>query len=104
MHIIDKTVQQIVIQRDSIDPDPAADLANIDVNRILAKMAVDGDRLRETEERLKKAQERYRRLEKELDAVKGTNNSVSFDVSLTAKSHSLLEVPGYAITRKDLRR
>jgi hypothetical protein len=75
MHIIDKTIQQIVIQQDSsMDPDPSAALANIDVKLILSKMAVDGDRLRETEERLKKATDRYRRLEKELDNVKNTES------------------------------
>jgi predicted ATP-grasp superfamily ATP-dependent carboligase len=77
MHIIDKTIQQIVIQKDSLDPDPAADLAQIDVARLLQKMAVDGDRLRESEERLKKARERYKRLEKELEMVKGSNSAVS---------------------------
>jgi hypothetical protein len=80
MHIIDKTVQQIVIQKDSIDPDPASSLANIDVKSILSKMAVDGDRLRETEERLKKAMDRYKRLEKELDNLRGT--TVRFHMSV----------------------
>ena len=75
MHIIDKTIQQIVVQQDSMDPDPSASLAHIDVKMILSKMAVDGDRLRETEERLKKATERYRRLERELDNVKTTDSN-----------------------------
>ena len=82
MHIIDKTVQQIVIQKDSIDPDPSSSLANIDVKSILSKMAVDGDRLRETEERLKKAVDRYKRLEKELDNLRGT--AVCFHISFVA--------------------
>lgn len=75
MHIIDKTIQQIVVQQESMDPDPSASLAHIDVKMILSKMAVDGDRLRETEERLKRATERYRRLERELDNVKTTDST-----------------------------
>ena len=70
MIIIDKTIQQIVIQKDSENPDPAADLANIDVSKIIASMSNDGDRLKDTEERLKKATTRYKRLEKELDNIR----------------------------------
>ena len=70
MIVIDKAIQQIVIQKDSENPDPAADLANIDVNKIISSMSNDGDRLKDTEERLKKATVRYKRLEKELETIR----------------------------------
>lgn len=69
MIIIDKIIQQIVIQKDSLNPDPAADLANIDVSKIISSMSNDGDRLKDTEERLKKATVRYKRLEKQLENI-----------------------------------
>jgi dishevelled associated activator of morphogenesis len=69
MIVIDKAIQQIVIQKDSENPDPAADLANIDVNKIISSMSNDGDRLKDTEERLRKATVRYKRLEKELETI-----------------------------------
>jgi hypothetical protein len=70
MIVIDKAIQQIVIQKDSENPDPAADLANIDVNKIISSMSNEGDRLKDTEERLKKATVRYKRLEKELETIR----------------------------------
>ncbi|KAI9093467.1 formin homology 2 domain-containing protein [Phlyctochytrium arcticum] len=70
MFIIDKMVQQIVLQRDSEDPDPAAMLADVDVRAMVAEL-IDTDKLREQEDKYRKQVEKSKRLEKELESLKG---------------------------------
>ncbi|KAJ3174768.1 Dishevelled associated activator of morphogenesis 2 [Geranomyces variabilis] len=69
MFIIDKAVQQIVLQRDSEDPDPAAMLFDLDVRSMVADL-VDTDRIREQEDKYRKQIAKSKRLEKELETVK----------------------------------
>ncbi|KND03814.1 uncharacterized protein SPPG_01270 [Spizellomyces punctatus DAOM BR117] len=69
MFIIDKVVQQIVLQRDSEDPDPAAMLADLDVRAMVAEL-LDTDKIREQEDKYRKQIEKSKRLEKELETLK----------------------------------
>lgn len=69
MFIIDKVVQQIVLQRDSEDPDPAAMLADLDVRAMVAEL-LDTDKIREQEDKYYKQVEKSKRLEKELATLK----------------------------------
>ncbi|KAJ3096868.1 hypothetical protein HDU97_005466 [Phlyctochytrium planicorne] len=69
MLLIDKVVQQITVQKDSDDPDPAAALTDIDVRGIVADL-VDTNRLREADEKFRKQLERAKKLEKEVEQLK----------------------------------
>ncbi|KAJ3270093.1 hypothetical protein HK104_004982, partial [Borealophlyctis nickersoniae] len=69
MFIIDKVVQQIVLQRDTEDPDPAAMLADLDIRGMVAEL-MDTDKLREQEDKYRKQLEKAKRLEKELETAK----------------------------------
>ncbi|KAJ3019022.1 hypothetical protein HKX48_002457, partial [Thoreauomyces humboldtii] len=69
MFIIDKVVQQIVLQRDSEDPDPAAMLFDLDVRAMVAEL-VDTDKIRDQEDKYRKQIEKSKRLEKEIEVLK----------------------------------
>ncbi|RKO85022.1 armadillo-type protein, partial [Blyttiomyces helicus] len=69
MFIIDKIIQQIVLQRDEEDPDPATVLADLDIRAMVAEL-MDTDKLREQEDKYRKQVEKAKRLEKELESVK----------------------------------
>ncbi|KAJ3097088.1 Lysophospholipase 1, partial [Phlyctochytrium bullatum] len=84
MLLIDKIIQQISIQRDSEDPDPAAALADIDVRGIMADL-VDTNRLREADEKFRKQLERAKKLEKELELAKAAKGFCSAEERLTFK-------------------
>ncbi len=69
MLIIEKVVQQITLQRDGEDTDPAATLLNIDMRSIVADLLNSsgmGPNAREAEERYRKVLEKSRKLEREL--------------------------------------
>ncbi|KAJ3069197.1 hypothetical protein HDU98_007726, partial [Podochytrium sp. JEL0797] len=73
MFVIDKVVQQICLQKSGDHAsDPAAALLELDM-RALVNESGGGDmaKSREVEEKLRKAVEKTRKLEKELDVVKG---------------------------------
>ena len=86
MFIIDKLIQQVVLQRDEEDPDPAAAVAELDMRSLLQEV---GSRFGEAEEgggekgdkgkdeKSKRMGERVRRLEKEVEGLRG--ESISFD-------------------------
>eukprot|EP00842_Homolaphlyctis_polyrhiza_P000475 jgi/Hompol1/1428/HPOL_002697-RA len=68
MMIIDKVVQQIVLQKEGEDPDPVAALANIDMRNLVGDLT-NTSILREQEEKYQKQLEKTKRLEKELQAL-----------------------------------
>ncbi|KAI8846857.1 hypothetical protein BC829DRAFT_445004 [Chytridium lagenaria] len=74
MLLIDKIVQQISVQRDSEDPDPAAALTDIDVRGIVADL---------------EAIERAKRLEKEVEQLKTSKGDAKGDKIVTADVASL---------------
>ncbi|KAI8615776.1 hypothetical protein BC830DRAFT_1168331 [Chytriomyces sp. MP71] len=69
MFIIDKLVQQVTLQKNAENTDPAAALLEIDV-RGLANEFGDANKTRDLEDRLRKALERSRKLEKDMDTLK----------------------------------
>ena len=69
MLFIEKLIQQICLQKDSEDPDPASALAAIDVKGIMADIT-DTSKYRESEEKYRKQLEKSRRLERELEGYK----------------------------------
>ncbi|KAJ3223051.1 Dishevelled associated activator of morphogenesis 2 [Clydaea vesicula] len=69
MFIIDKVVQQIVIQRDGEDSDPSVALTELDFRSILADLT-DTDRIRMEEEKFRKQVDKNRKLEKEIGEMK----------------------------------
>lgn len=69
MFIIDKVIQQIVIQRDGEDPDPSAALAELDFRSIVNEL-MDADRIRVEEEKMRKQMEKTRKLEKDIIVLK----------------------------------
>ena len=70
MFIIDKVIQQIVIQHEGEDPDPGAALAELDFRSMVNDLA-DTDRIRMDEEKYRKQAEKSRKehndLKRELD-------------------------------------
>ncbi|KAJ3124435.1 Disheveled-associated activator of morphogenesis 1, partial [Irineochytrium annulatum] len=81
MLLIDKIIQQISIQRDSEDPDPAAALADIDVRGIVSDL-LDANKLREADDKYRKQLERAKRLEREVDGMRSQMGKESGDVRL----------------------
>ncbi|ORY53477.1 FH2-domain-containing protein [Rhizoclosmatium globosum] len=72
MFIIDKVVQQICLQTTGGDAaDPAAALLDLDIRGLVTEFG-DPTKSRELEEKLRKALEKSRKLEKDLDSAKGT--------------------------------
>ncbi|KAJ1552668.1 Dishevelled associated activator of morphogenesis 2 [Nowakowskiella sp. JEL0078] len=71
MFIIEKVVQQIVLQKDDGDPDPAAALMNLDIREMVAEL-LDTDKVRDQEEKYRRQLDKSKRLEKELDSSKNT--------------------------------
>ncbi|KAH6581690.1 hypothetical protein BASA60_002277 [Batrachochytrium salamandrivorans] len=65
MMIIDKVIQQIVLQRDGEDPDPVAALANLDMRHLVGDMT-STEILKDQEEKYQKQLEKSKRLEKEI--------------------------------------
>ncbi|KAJ3218661.1 Disheveled-associated activator of morphogenesis 1 [Dinochytrium kinnereticum] len=94
MLLIDKIVQQISIQRDSEDPDPAAALTDIDVRGIVADL-VDTNRLRESDEKFRKQLERAKKLEKEVEQLKASKASAdvtALNSQLAAAKRDIMEL------------
>jgi hypothetical protein len=69
MFVIEKLVQQITIQKNSEDHDPAVVVANIDMKEFIDALA-NVEAMKEQEVRYQKQLEKSRRLEKELSNVK----------------------------------
>ena len=69
MFFIDKLIQQIVIQRENEDFDPAAAVTNINVKSMVSALN-DTDKVRLDEEKYRKQLEKTKRLEKENDLLK----------------------------------
>ncbi|TPX38459.1 hypothetical protein SeLEV6574_g07774, partial [Synchytrium endobioticum] len=67
MYVIDKVVAQILLQKDSEDPDPASALAEIDVQQWVAELTEVLDKTAASEDKYRKQLEKAKRLEKELD-------------------------------------
>lgn len=70
MYVIDKVVAQILLQKDSEDPDPASALAEIDVQRWIAELTEVLDKTAASEDKYRKQLEKAKRLDKELDEEK----------------------------------
>ncbi|TPX33081.1 hypothetical protein SmJEL517_g03929 [Synchytrium microbalum] len=70
MYVIEKVVAQILLQKDSDNPDPASALASIDVQQWVAELTEVLDKTAASEERYRKQLEKAKRLEKELDEEK----------------------------------
>ena len=69
MLILEKIIQQIILQKDGDDADPSAALLNIDMRSIindLANATGGGSNAREAEEKYRKVLEKSRKLEREL--------------------------------------
>ncbi|KAJ3270137.1 Disheveled-associated activator of morphogenesis 1 [Terramyces sp. JEL0728] len=70
--VIDKLVQQIIIQRNGEDPDPTSVLANIDMRHFMGELD-NVESLKEQENRYQKQLEKSKRLEKEIETLKETS-------------------------------
>nr|KAJ3420068.1 hypothetical protein HK105_006158 [Polyrhizophydium stewartii] len=68
MMVIDKVVQQIVLQRQGEDPDPMAAIAALDMRHLVGDMT-SAEILREQEEKYQKQLEKSKRLEKEINSL-----------------------------------
>ena len=75
MLIIDKVIQQIILQRSGEDPDPAAVLTNIDILSILNKLD-NHDVLKELEARFTVQNDSIKKLEDEIDRLKKSGTGV----------------------------
>ncbi|KAJ3027360.1 Dishevelled associated activator of morphogenesis 2, partial [Rhizophlyctis rosea] len=113
MFIIDKLIQQVVLQRDEEDPDPAAAVAEIDMRALVAEV---GNRLRDEEgstleggergadggkekdkgkdEKIKRMGERVRRLEREVEGLResGADGGKALEGKVEAFKKELKEV------------
>ena len=69
MMIIDKIVQQIIIQRDGDDSDPAVALTNIDMRSLVSEI-LGGEKSKDIDEKYKKSLEKSRKLEKEVTTIR----------------------------------
>ena len=67
--IIENIVSQIVIQKDSEDPDPTNALLRIDVKQMVADL-IDADKIANAEAKAQKAIEKSKKLEVQLNEVK----------------------------------
>ncbi|KAJ3020034.1 UNVERIFIED_CONTAM: hypothetical protein HDU68_010388 [Siphonaria sp. JEL0065] len=74
MFIIDKVVQQICLQKNGDNSDPAASLLELDVRALVNEFG-DPTKSRELEEKLRKAVEKSRKLEKDLDVLKSSGGA-----------------------------
>ncbi|KAI8924051.1 hypothetical protein BC831DRAFT_467748 [Entophlyctis helioformis] len=81
MMIIDKIVQQVVLQRDGEDPDPMAALVNIDVRSLVGDMT-STEILKEQEEKYRKQLEKSKRLEKEITSLSKGGEPASDEVKM----------------------
>lgn len=71
MFLIDKIIQQIVLQKDGNDPDPLAAIVNLDVKAMVAELN-DTDRIQREDEKLRVQVEKCWRLEKLVDEMKNS--------------------------------
>lgn len=69
MMIIDKIVQQIIIQRDGDDSDPAVALTSIDMRSLVSEI-LGGEKSKDIDEKYKKQLEKSRKLEKEVNTIR----------------------------------
>ena len=74
MMVIDKVVQQIILQRDGQDPDPSAALAALDLRSLLTD-SNSADRRDDLDEKYRRQYEKTKRLEKELASLSKTISS-----------------------------
>ena len=70
MYVIDKVVAQILLQKDSEDPDPASAVADIDVQRWISELTEVLDKTAASEDKYRKQLEKAKRLDKELEEEK----------------------------------
>lgn len=71
MMIIDKIVQQVVIQRNGDDCDPLIALTSIDMRNLVGDIiGGGGERSKDFDEKYKKQLDKSRKLEKELNAIR----------------------------------
>ena len=69
MLIIDKVIQQIVIQKDGEDGDPASALADLDMRAMIAELT-GGSNYKENEDKYKKQVDKNKRLEREMNTLR----------------------------------
>ncbi|KAJ1344017.1 hypothetical protein BSLG_001157 [Batrachochytrium salamandrivorans] len=92
MMIIDKVIQQIVLQRDGEDPDPVAALANLDMRHLVGDMT-STEILKDQEEKYQKQLEKSKRLEKEITNLNRDMEIVMKEkLSTVAGGDALLEM------------
>lgn len=67
--IIDKIIQQIIIQRDGEDSDPAIALSSIDMRSLVSEI-LGGEKSKDTDEKYRKQLEKSRKLEREVNVLR----------------------------------
>ncbi|KAJ3232490.1 Disheveled-associated activator of morphogenesis 1 [Chytriomyces hyalinus] len=86
MFIIDKVIQQVTLQKNSENADPAAALMELDIRSIINEFS-DPNKSRELEDKLRKAHEKARKLEKDMDNLKAA--SVATDSAYARKDEEI---------------
>ncbi|KAK5665677.1 hypothetical protein QVD99_007326 [Batrachochytrium dendrobatidis] len=81
MMIIDKVVQQIVLQKDGEDPDPIAALANLDMRHLVGDMTSTSI-LKDQEDKYQKQLEKSKRLEKEITSLSRGGEPIADEVKI----------------------
>ncbi|KAI8999424.1 formin homology 2 domain-containing protein [Gaertneriomyces semiglobifer] len=99
MFILDKLVQLVVLQKDNEDPDPAAIIAELDVQAMVAELA-DTDKIREYEDKYRRTVDKVKRLEREVEESKKALDDAKPTDSKTGEATT--SATGNAIDNKKL--
>ncbi|KAI9325341.1 formin homology 2 domain-containing protein [Obelidium mucronatum] len=102
MFVIDKVVQQICLQESGESSDPAAALMELDVRSLVNEFG-DQNKSRDLEDKLRKAVEKSRKLEKDLDGLKSSGVVVAAVASDSRKDEEIRNLTAsLSSAKKDL--